>query len=270
MMILEPLNVITISFLRGVCKKFNYVVNKKADSFHNFDSLNMISSMTNIHILKILQKFSCITHFHCHSKVTTSELARFLDIVRPTIKEFYTRDSHIDFSKMFRTLRLPTLEKFVFTDTKKVIQDVDIRSLIEGCPNIKYLDLSNIPAVDNRLITKALEKLNQIETFKLLKNTKVNYEIFLALSLNCPNLKHLEIGGLPNEFNNNITYEGIESLTKLKSKLKVIKFEYCAKIGDLCIQTLVQHFGPSLEEFSVIRNYFEKVAKISDESLKVF
>ena len=59
-------------------------------------------------------------------------------------------------------------------------------------------------------------------------------------------------------------------MTKLKSKLKKIKFEFCGKIGDMCIQTLVQHFGPNLEEFSIIRNYFEKVAKISDESLKVF
>jgi hypothetical protein len=32
----------------------------------------------------------------------------------------------------------------------------------------------------------------------------------------------------------------------------------------------VQHFGQSLQEFSVIRNYFEKVAKISDESFRVF
>lgn len=103
-----------------------------------------------------------------------------------------------------------------------------------------------------------------------MKNTNVNYEIFLVLSMNCPNLRHLEVGGLPNEFNNNITYEGIESLTKLKSKLRKIKFEFCGKIGDMCIQTLVQHFGSHLEEFSIIRNYFEKVAKISDESLKVF
>ena len=92
-----------------------------------------------------------------------------------------------------------------------------------------------MPSIDNRLISKALEKLPKLETFILLKNVNINYEIFLVLSLNCPALKHLEIGGLSNEFNNNITYEGIESLTKLKSKLKKIKFEYCGKIGDMCI-----------------------------------
>ena len=235
MMILEPLNVINISYLWGVCKKFNYMIVKKADEFKYFDSLNMVSGISNIHILKILQKFSTISHFKCHSKITTSELVRFLDIIKGSLREFYTKDSHIDFSKLFRTLKLPLLEKFVFTCTKKVIQDVDIRSLIEGCPHIRHLDLSNIPSIDNRLISKALEKLPLLDTFILLRNTKVNYEVFISLSLNCPNLRHLEIGGQPNEFNNNITYEGIESLTKLKSRLKVIKFEYCAKIGDLCI-----------------------------------
>jgi hypothetical protein len=48
-------------------------------------------------------------------------------------------------------------------------------------------------------------------------------------------LKNIEIGGHPTEFNNNITFEGIETLTMLKSKLKRIKFEYCAKIGDMSI-----------------------------------
>lgn len=147
---------------------------------------------------------------------------------------------------------------------------MDIRALVEGCPNLIHLDLSNVPSIDNKLVTKALEKLTKLETFILLRNNKVNYEIFLALALHCQNLKHLEVGGLPNEFNNNITYEGIESLTKMKSRLKRIKFEFCGKIGDMSISTLVQHFGSSLEEFSVVRNYFEKVAKISDESLKVF
>jgi hypothetical protein len=83
-------------------------------------------------------------------------------------------------------------------------------------------------------------------------------------------LKNLEIGGLPTEYNNNITYEGIEGFTHFKSKLRRIKFEFCAKIGDMSIETIADHFGPNLEEFSVVRNYFEKVAKISDKSIKSF
>ena len=239
MNILEPSNIMTISIIRRVCKKFNHIILKRTTDFHNFDSLNLTSNFTNIHLLKIIQRFSQIKIFKIQSKITTSELMRFLDIIKGTITEFHTRDSHIDFSKLFRTIKLVYLQKFIFTDTKKIIQDVDVRSFVEACPNITHLDLSAVPSIDNKLISKVLEKLPKLESFVLLKNTNVNYEIFLVLSMNCPNLKHLEIGGLPNEFNNNITYEGIESLTKLKSRLKKIKFEYCGKIGDMCIQTLV-------------------------------
>lgn len=79
-----------------------------------------------------------------------------------------------------------------------------------------------------------LSKLSSLTKFVLLKNTKVNNDIFFYLK-NLNNLNHLEIGGLPTEFNNNLTFEGIENLTLLKSNLKVLRFEYCAKIGDLSI-----------------------------------
>lgn len=107
MSILRPLNVINISLLRGVCRKFGYIINKRAEEFEYFDSLSIVASLTNIHMLKILQKFNQIVSFKIHSKITTSELSRFLDIIKPTLREFYTEESHIDFSKLFRTIRLP-------------------------------------------------------------------------------------------------------------------------------------------------------------------
>ena len=121
MMILEPLNVITLSFLRWVCKKFNFIITKKALEFKYFDSMSVVANITNIHMLKILQRFNNVKILKCHSKVTTSELSRFLDIVKPSLTEFYTEESHIDFSKLFRTTKLPNLQKFIFTNTKKSI-----------------------------------------------------------------------------------------------------------------------------------------------------
>lgn len=109
-----------------------------------------------------------------------------------------------------------------------------------------------------------------METFKLNRNLNVNNEIFIYLAKHSINLKHLEIGGHPTEFNSGITFEGVETLTMMKSKLKVVKFQYCSKIGDLSISTLAQSLGSSLEEFCVERNYFEKSAKISDDCLKAF
>mmetsp|Transcript_25789 Transcript_25789/g.19469 ORF Transcript_25789/g.19469 Transcript_25789/m.19469 type:complete len:173 (+) Transcript_25789:517-1035(+) len=130
--------------------------------------------------------------------------------------------------------------------------------------------MTQVPSIGNELVKMAVEGLPQLETFILLKNVTVNNEIFIYLANSCLNLRHLEIGGEPTEFNNNITFEGIEGLTHIKSKLRRLRFEYCAKIGDLSIQTIASHFGPHLLEFSVVRNYFEKVAKVSDETLKSF
>lgn len=121
MAILEPSNLMTISYLRRVCKRFNHTILKRANDFHNFDSLNFVSNFTNIHLLKIIQRFSHIKIFKIQSKITTSELMRFLDIIKTTITEFHTSDSHIDFSKLFRTIKLPSLLRFVFTNTKKAI-----------------------------------------------------------------------------------------------------------------------------------------------------
>ena len=38
----------------------------------------------------------------------------------------------------------------------------------------------------------------------------------------------------------------------------------------MAINTLTEHFGADLEEFSIVRNYYEKVAKISDETIQSF
>ena len=112
---------------------------------------------------------------------------------------------------------------------------MDVRALVKACPGITYLDLSNVSTIDNYLISLLLPHLPLLEIFILKRNIKVNNEIFIYLAKHSTNLKHLEIGGLPTEFNNNITYEGIETLTMLKSKLRKIRFEYCAKIGDMSL-----------------------------------
>lgn len=83
-------------------------------------------------------------------------------------------------------------------------------------------------------------------------------------------MSHLEIGALPNDYSDDISFEGIESLIMLKRPygLKKIRIEYCTKIGDKAIQALTKRFGYCIEELSIIRNYYEKAAKISDEAFK--
>jgi hypothetical protein len=92
-------------------------------------------------------------------KLGTAELTRFIEIISATLQTFETRNSTVDFSKLFRKLELPELTNFSFTETKKVIQDVDIRCLVTSCPNITYLNLSSVPSIDNNLLLMALKEL---------------------------------------------------------------------------------------------------------------
>ena len=112
---------------------------------------------------------------------------------------------------------MPNLKKFAFTDSKKVIEDVDIRAFIKACPNITHLDFSNTTSINNYLLSICLPGLPSLETFILRKNIAVNNEIFIFLAKHSFNLKNLEIGGYPTEFNSGITFEGIETLTLIKS-----------------------------------------------------
>lgn len=50
--------------------------------------------------------------------------------------------------------------------------------------------------------------------------------------------------------------------------LKSIKLDYCARVGDQVIDIIAERFGDSLVELQVIRNCFEKTAKISDEGVQ--
>lgn len=105
--------------------------------------------------------------FKCHSKITTSELGKFLETIKPTLREFEIQESIIDFSKLFRKLALPDLKKFGFTNTRKVIEDVDMRALVKACPNLTYLDFSNVSSINNYLMTICIPGLPSLETFIL-------------------------------------------------------------------------------------------------------
>lgn len=85
MLLLSYMKVLSISSLRGVCKKFKYIIYKHLEEFHYFDSLNMIGNIPNIYVLKILQRFRNIKIFKCHAKITTSELSKFLDIIKGAV-----------------------------------------------------------------------------------------------------------------------------------------------------------------------------------------
>jgi len=78
----------------------------------------------------------------------------------------------------------------------------------------------------------------------------------------------LELIGRPVEYNLHFSQEGFEGFHQSKASLEVIRIAYCARVGNAIIKILADKFGKSLKEFSVVRNYYEKCAKISDEGIE--
>jgi len=165
-------------------------------------------------------------------------------------------------SGMLLTLKL--------TDIRQYINDLEVESLTYACPNIRHLDLSRSTKIKNQLICKILSHLGDLDVFVAKCLPLLSNIVLHQLATSCKKLSCLEIGACPNDYSDDISYEGIESLLMLKRPygLKRIRIEYCTKIGDKAIQAISKRFGYCLEELSIIRNYYEKAARISDEAFK--
>jgi len=92
--------------------------------------------------------------------------------------------------------------------------------------------------------------------------------IFAYLAKYCLNLKRLEVGGEPRNYNNNFSIEGFQALKNLKCNLEIIRIEYSSRIGNKTIELLARRFDKNLKQLEIIRNCFEKCSKISDEGLE--
>ena len=137
-----------------------------------------------------------------------------------------------------------------------------------SAPNILTLDLSGSNKIRNVMICKIVKELEDLQTFICLRNPLIGNDVLQTLATNCKKLTRLEIGGLANDYSDDITLEGIETLALFKKPagLKKVKIEYCTKVGDQAIQFISKRFYHCLEEISIIRNYYEKAARISDEA----
>lgn len=110
-----------------------------------------------------------------------------------------------------------------------------------ACANLRRLDLSGSTKITNAMMSFMLREFENLETFKCLRNPYLNNQVLAALGEHCPRLERLEAGGLPNEFNGCLSFEGVESVLGSKnSVLRRIQFHYCSKIGDLAIQAIAR------------------------------
>lgn len=130
---LSFLNAVNVLYLESVCKKFYYLIQKNYDRWPVLNLSAYEGKVKNIKILRLFSKCTGLKRVVMNSKVSTPELQRFLDFVKDTLEEFSIENSALDFPKLFRDFYLPRLRLLRFTNTEKLIEDIDIKLLINGC-----------------------------------------------------------------------------------------------------------------------------------------
>lgn len=94
-----------------------------------------------------------------------------------------------------------------------------------------------------------------------------NQSLYLIVKY-CTSLTRLELGGMPTNYNSNLSLEGFEQFNQARFQLEEIKLEYCDHVGDKVVQLFANKFSKNLRSLVIIRNCFEKCAKISDAGIK--
>lgn len=107
-----------------------------------------------------------------------------------------------------------------------------------------------------------------VETLTLLKCPYLTNGVFVYLVKYLNNLTRLELGGESRNYNTNFSFEGFQTLINIKSDLEIIKIEYCSRVGNKTLEILAKRFGKSLKQLEIIRNCYEKCAKINDEGIE--
>jgi len=89
------------------------------------------------------------------------------------------------------------------------------------------------------LIAVSLKHLREIV---ILRNNLISNDFLQSLTGSSLNLKRLELGGKPTEFQTKIKLEGgIEHFCDyFKNQLQVIRFEYCTSIGEEAIKVIAK------------------------------
>lgn len=80
----------------------------------------------------------------------------------------------------------------------------------------------------------------------MLRNNVVSNEFLQSLTGTSLNIRRIELGGKPNEFQTRLKLEGgIEHFCDyFKQKIEIVRFEYCASLGEEAIKVVAKTMGP--------------------------
>ncbi len=214
----------------------------------------------------MMPKLSKIVYRH---QLSDMDIRNNFRMYSHSLQKFELHKRHFTWFKAFQGINLPQLTHFSLTDSNQTFITDDIMLFSKAFPNITNLNLSGVSNLENHQLTLILTKLEHIRYLSLLRNTRLTDDIFTQLVNKTKVLEGVEMGGKPDDYQHNISLDGIEILCSLNftTAIKSLKFEYCSKIGSETIIKLAESC-PELRELTVIRNFSEKSARIDDSCIE--
>jgi len=263
-----------ISLLRRISRFVRDHVEAKKEEYEHLSDEESGKAVPNLVMFRLLNTFPRVTAVACHGRTNIVEVAKYLSMACLTATSLEITDANIDLSKLFKPIKAPPkvgrayhwsasrLQRLVLRDMRMAITGLDVVTISENCCNIRHLDVSGSARLQSATLSQILRALEDLESLAALRCPRLGNDVLEALG---SRVARVALGGLPEDYNEAISLEGIEAM---HGKLTHVRFEYCTKVGDMAVKEIASRFCPTLVEVAVIRNFYEKVAKISDESIK--
>lgn len=147
------------------------------------------------------------------------------------------------FSKSLKHLAIRNSKKKKII-TAKIVPTFDIKEIesVGGLlKNLSHFSLEGITVTDN-MLKCFFSGFRALKSLSLRNCHGFTNHVFLWICVLMTQLEELEISGGPHEYLRAITYEGLRVFEKNEMKIKKLSLNYCAKVGELCLQIVSNCF----------------------------
>ncbi|KAL4493120.1 hypothetical protein ABPG72_003205 [Tetrahymena utriculariae] len=262
------LNVMDLCIIQGVCKKWKRMITRDPDTYSIINLSILPPTVKTLNLMKIVQNDRNIKKLYLPHLANSNDTSYLLMSIPKTLEFLQINNVNIEFATVF-TQKIPNLKILELQNRnkrKKNFDENELKAISNCCSSIQSLTINKAPLTDE-LLQFFLPKFQNLKIINIPNTPKLTNETLQVISRNCFQITDIHLGGTPTNYNLNFSVEGFEYFNLSKFELKSVKLDYCSRVGDQVIQIFAQRYRDNLTELQIIRNCFEKCAKISDEGI---
>ncbi|EGR29662.1 hypothetical protein IMG5_151320 [Ichthyophthirius multifiliis] len=263
------LNVMDLCIITRVSKKWKSMIQKNPDIYAIVNLSILGPNIKTLNLMKIVQSDKNIKKLYLPFNANSSDTCYLLMSIPKTLEFLQINNINIEFAAVFnqKIQNLRTLELQNRNKRKKNFDENEMKAIQRQCPNLTSLTINKAP-INDKILCFLLKEFKNLQVLNIPNTPKLTNVTLEVISKFCVNLEELHFGGSPSNFNMEFSVEGFKHFEQAKFQLKYIKLHYCARVGDSVLQILGQKFKETLIELQIVRNCFEKCAKISDQGVQ--